>query len=114
MQLINPVEYAIIGNFKASYVETTIHGELHAHTVLIDKCNDTWLIDFVNTGKGPLLQDYIAFEASLLVENNEIPAGQAALSSGRGRCSPSPASYFRACRPNSPKTPTWRRCIMRC
>ncbi len=76
VELINPVEYAITGDFTGSYVEATIHGELHTHTVLIDKCNDTWLIDFANTGKGPLLQDYIAFEASLLVENNEIPAGR--------------------------------------
>ena len=76
VELINPVEYAITGDFMGSYVEATIHGELHTHTVLIDKCNDTWLVDFVNTGKGPLLQDYIAFEASLLVENNEIPAGR--------------------------------------
>lgn len=74
-RLINPLEYFKRGNFKASYVETTIHGDLHGHNVLIDYCNDTWLMDFANTGRGPLLQDYIAFEASLLVENNECPPG---------------------------------------
>jgi hypothetical protein len=76
VQLVDPVHYALSGNFVVSYIEATIHGELHTHTVLIDDCNDTWLVDFANTGKGPLLQDYIAFEASLLIENNEIPPGR--------------------------------------
>ena len=76
VQLMNPVDYALTGNFMGSYIEATIHGDLHTHTVLIDKCNDTWLVDFANTGKGPLLQDYIAFEASLLIENNECPPGR--------------------------------------
>jgi CheY-like chemotaxis protein len=75
-RLLNPVEYALTGSFTGSYIETTIHGELHGHTVLVDACNDTWLVDFANTGKGPLLQDYIAFEASLLIENNEVPPGK--------------------------------------
>ncbi len=74
--LLNPLDYAANGSFTASYVETVIHGDLHAHNVLIDFCNDTWLIDFHNTGKGPLLQDFISFEASLLVENNECPPGK--------------------------------------
>lgn len=74
--MTDPLEYAMQGNFAASYVEATIHGELHTHNVLVDHCNDTWLIDFANTGRGPLLQDYIAFEASLLIEVNECPPGR--------------------------------------
>lgn len=74
--LVNPVEYALNGRFFGTYQETTIHGELHSHTVLVDSCNETWLVDFANTGKGPLLQDYIAFEASLLIEQNEVPPGR--------------------------------------
>ena len=70
--LPNPVEYALSGNFVGSYVETTIHGELHCHTVLVDACDETWLVDFANTGKGPLLQDFIAFEASLLIEQKML------------------------------------------
>lgn len=76
VSLMNPVEYALTGNFSGSYVETTIHGELHSHNVLVDACDDTWLVDFANTGKGPLLQDHIAFEASLLIEQNEVPPGR--------------------------------------
>jgi hypothetical protein len=72
----DPLDYALTGNFTASYVEATIHGELHTHNVLVDHCNDTWLIDFANTGRGPLLQDYISFEASLLIDNNECPPGR--------------------------------------
>ncbi len=74
--LVNPLEYALKGNFVASYVETTIHGELHTHNVLVDPCNETWLIDFANTGRGPLLHDYAAFEASLLIDANEFPPGR--------------------------------------
>jgi hypothetical protein len=74
--LMDPLEYAVSGDFTASYVEATIHGELHTHNVLVDACNDTWLIDFANTGRGPLLQDYIAFEASLLIDTNECPPGR--------------------------------------
>ncbi|MEP7293724.1 MAG: response regulator, partial [Chloroflexota bacterium] len=74
--LVNPLEYALKGNFKASYVETTIHGELHTHNVLVDHCNETWLIDFANTGRGPLLHDYAAFEVSLLIDANEYPGGR--------------------------------------
>ena len=74
--LVNPIEYALHADFKSDYVEATIHGDLHAHNVLVDRHHETWLIDFANTGKGPLLQDYIAFEASLLVENNECQQGR--------------------------------------
>ena len=74
--LVNPMEYARKGNFTASYVETTIHGELHTHNVLVDHCNETWLIDFANTGRGPMLQDYAAFEASILIDANEFPPGR--------------------------------------
>ncbi len=74
--LIDPLEFMRRANFVASYVETTIHGDLHSHNVLIDWCNETWLIDFANTGKGALLQDYATFEASILIENNEQPPGR--------------------------------------
>jgi CheY-like chemotaxis protein len=81
--LPDPVEYALSGDFTGSYVETTIHGDLHMHTVLVDDCNDTWLIDFANTGRGPLLQDYIAFEAALLIESNELKSGRTQFEWGR-------------------------------
>ncbi len=74
--LTNPLDYFQRGSFISSCVETTIHGDLHLHNVLIDKCGETWLIDFANTQRGPLLQDYISFEASILIENNEYPPGR--------------------------------------
>lgn len=76
MPLLNPVEYALTADFRGGYLETIIHGDLHAHNVLVDYRGDTWLIDFANTGRGPLLQDYITMEASLLVEINRVPEGR--------------------------------------
>lgn len=64
----NPLHHMYTADFNANYFETVIHGDLHTHNVLIDRRLDTWLIDFADTGRGPLLQDYAAFETSLVVE----------------------------------------------
>ncbi|NDJ62776.1 MAG: response regulator [Chloroflexi bacterium] len=66
--LLNPVEYALKAAFKGDYYESIIHGDLHTHNILIDRHNETWLIDFANARRGPKLHDYITLEAALVVE----------------------------------------------
>lgn len=68
-RMVNPLTYARSNDFTANYFETIIHGDLHAHNVLIDRHLDTWLIDFADADRGPRLQDYVSFETSLAVEN---------------------------------------------
>lgn len=67
-QFVAPVEYALTAGLTTDYLETIIHGDLHAHNVLLDHHDETWLIDFANTCRGPLLQDYVTFEAAIVVE----------------------------------------------
>ncbi len=83
MPLANPVEYALTADFTGAYHESIIHGDLHAHNVLVDHRDETWLIDFANTGRGALLHDYIALEAALLVEVNTITDGRTLLAWSR-------------------------------
>lgn len=66
--MVNPVEFARTFDFKGSYFYSTIHGDLHSHNVLVGRYDDAWLIDFANTGRGPVLQDYATFEIGLVVE----------------------------------------------
>ncbi len=65
--MLNPVLFALSADLHADYAETTIHGDLHGHNILIDRRHETWLIDFANVCKGPLLQDYAALETFLRV-----------------------------------------------
>ncbi|MEM6835660.1 MAG: response regulator [Cyanobacteria bacterium P01_C01_bin.120] len=49
---------------KRSYISTT-HGDLHASNILVDSQNNSWLIDFSNTGKSHIFRDFIELEVSL-------------------------------------------------
>lgn len=44
------------------------HGHLSGDTVLVNPQGQTWLIDFSNTGQGPLLRDFISLEAAIKFE----------------------------------------------
>jgi CheY-like chemotaxis protein len=65
--LENPVEFALLANLQANTYISTIHGDMNGYNVLVDHRNETWLIDFANTCKGPLLYDYASFEVFLKV-----------------------------------------------
>jgi len=70
--LLNPVEFAFNTPIMCDYYEATIHGDLHGQNILVDHHWDTWLIDFANTGKGPVLQDFVALETWLLITNIQV------------------------------------------
>lgn len=56
---------------KSPYIQethtfiATIHGDLHASNIMVDKNKNCWLIDFSRTGKGHILRDYVELEASI-------------------------------------------------
>lgn len=66
-RLKNPVEFIKSGYFEREYMESIIHGDLHGDNVLIDHHNDTWVIDFGDTGWGPSVQDFVTFETFLRI-----------------------------------------------
>jgi hypothetical protein len=68
VRLPDPVAFALTAPLPTDYRVATIHGDLHVHNVLIDERGDTWLIDFANADEGVLLQDYVTFETSIVVE----------------------------------------------
>jgi hypothetical protein len=43
----------------------TIHGDLHADNVFVDKRGEPWLIDFEWTGHGHILRDAVELEADI-------------------------------------------------
>jgi CheY-like chemotaxis protein len=67
--LLNPTEFALTETLKNDYYEATIHGDLHGRNVLVDRRWDTWLIDFADMGRGPMLQDFITMESWLLISS---------------------------------------------
>lgn len=67
IRLIDPVRFALNLPMIVDYPEVTVHGDLHCHNVLIDRHDETWLIDFSQTGRGPEIHDYITFETFLRV-----------------------------------------------
>jgi CheY-like chemotaxis protein len=42
------------------------HGDLHGDNLLVDHNGSPWVIDFERTGPGPLLVDFVEFEADIL------------------------------------------------
>ncbi len=75
-KLLNPVRFLETRTFIAPLRLGLIHGDLHGYNVLVDHQHQTWLIDFADTGQGPVLQDYVSFEAFLrlsLVKSHDWP-----------------------------------------
>jgi CheY-like chemotaxis protein len=66
--LVDPVEFALAADLEADCAELIVHGDLHVHNVLVDSQQNSWLIDFANTSRGPLWFDYAFFEISARVE----------------------------------------------
>ncbi len=48
--------------------QSIIHGDLHAHNILMGPGGNAWLIDFAETREGHTLFDWAVLEASLLTE----------------------------------------------
>lgn len=67
VKVLNPVTFALSGNLRTDSYTTILHGDLQGYNVLVDRHNETWLIDFASTCKGPLLQDYASFETFLRI-----------------------------------------------
>jgi CheY-like chemotaxis protein len=66
--LVDPVEFALSTKLEADCAEMVVHGDLHVHNVLVDSQDNSWLIDFANTNRGPIWFDYAFFEISSRVE----------------------------------------------
>jgi hypothetical protein len=67
VRLPNPITYL---NDKRSarqlFVQWgIIHGRVNLETVLVDTNGRSWLIDFTQMGKGPLLHDFVALETAV-------------------------------------------------
>lgn len=74
---LNPTEFALTEPLLNDYYETVMHGDLHGRNVLVDKRWDTWLIDFADMGKGPILHDYLTMEGWLLISSIDgVPLGK--------------------------------------
>jgi hypothetical protein len=67
IQLFNPVSFVQKQSFKQITLNGIIHGDLQGYNVLVDHHQETWLVDFAKTTRGPIAQDYALFEAYLLV-----------------------------------------------
>lgn len=67
VRLINPVQFVLSTDLTADSFTCVIHGDLHGYNVIVDQFGEAWLIDFANTGEGPLIQDYVSFETYLRV-----------------------------------------------
>jgi hypothetical protein len=65
LRLVNSLKNAKIGEFLVGQ----IHGDLHVANVRV-RANDAIVIDFLQTGRGPLLRDAAFLEASLLVDGS--------------------------------------------
>ncbi len=65
--LINPVTFVLSADLCTDTKISTIHGDLNGYNILIDRRQETWLIDFASTCKGPFLHDYATFETFLRV-----------------------------------------------
>ncbi|MBE2224229.1 MAG: response regulator, partial [Anaerolineae bacterium] len=63
----NPADFVRKMSFEQPVLYSIIHGDLQGYNVLVDQHEETWLIDFANTTKGPLAQDYALFETYLLI-----------------------------------------------
>jgi hypothetical protein len=66
-KLINPVAFIQQINLQTNSYNTLIHGVLHGYNVFVDNGTETWLIDFTDTGLGPLWQDFTLFESFLKI-----------------------------------------------
>lgn len=66
-KLTNPVTFIQKNNLSAHSYTTMIHGDLHGFNVLVDHRAETWLIDFTDTGLGPLWHDFALFESFLKI-----------------------------------------------
>ena len=65
--LLNPVAFVQKNDFQFPALIGIIHGELQGYNVLVDQFQQTWLIDFACTTRGPIAQDYALFETFLLI-----------------------------------------------
>ena len=55
----------------------TIYGQLNGDGVLVDRQGRTWLIDFSQTDRGPLVRDFVSLETALKFELLSTPDIQA-------------------------------------
>jgi DNA-binding response OmpR family regulator len=54
--------------FNAPLLCGTFHGQLNGDSILVDRQGWSWLIDFSQSGQGPLLRDFVSLETALKFE----------------------------------------------
>ena len=74
--LTNPLALLQSYEWQHSVLWGIIHGDLQGYNVLVDHYQETWLIDFASTSRGPLAQDYAMFEVYFLVSAITFPNWQ--------------------------------------
>ncbi len=67
-RLVDPVDYALTADLRRDSFTSIIHGDLNGFNILVDRHRATWLIDFANTCRGPLMHDFACFETSLRLD----------------------------------------------
>lgn len=55
-------------NASESTLCSVIHGDLGVSNILVDPEGQTWLVDFAQTGQGPLLCDFVSLEMAVRLE----------------------------------------------
>jgi CheY-like chemotaxis protein len=62
-RLVDPVLFSLSPNRRADGFFSMIHGDLSGYNILIDRHQETWLIDFATvTERGHILQDFASLE----------------------------------------------------
>jgi CheY-like chemotaxis protein len=67
----NPIDLlslVMAGKLEQSYSETVTHGDLNSRNLLVDKHQQTWLIDFYQTRPSHVLRDLCRLETTILFE----------------------------------------------
>lgn len=74
---VNPVYYLSGKTFPGETAVSTTHGDLNGRNILVDQRDQTWLIDFFQTGEGHVFRDFIKLETVIKFELLEHKSLQA-------------------------------------
>lgn len=59
----------LLGRVRNNYQSCIRHGDLHGGNLLVTETNDICFIDFQDTGRGHVFEDFIVFESSVRVQH---------------------------------------------